>query len=117
MAEEGGAPRTRRNASEAAPLYFVYVLRNRAGIFYTGIAKDVAARLKQHNGGTGARFTRGRGPWRVCHQEGPFGHGDALRREAAIKSDRTFKASLRARLAAAGNRTGPERGRRIRAGA
>lgn len=81
-------------------LYFVYVLRNAAGIFYTGIAKDVDLRLRQHNDGRGARFTRGRGPWSVCHREGPLGHGDALRREAAIKIDRTFKAALRARLAA-----------------
>ena len=42
--------------------YFVYVLCNRAGILYTGIAKNVATRLGQHNDGRGARFTRGRGP-------------------------------------------------------
>lgn len=75
--------------------YFVYVLINPAGIAYTGIAKDVAARLAQHNGGTGARFTRGRGPWSVRHVEGPLPHGDALRREAAIKRDRAFKAALK----------------------
>lgn len=76
-------------------MYFVYVLLNPAGIAYTGIAKDVATRLAQHNGGTGARFTRGRGPWRVVHSEGPLPHGDALRREAAIKRDRAFKAGLK----------------------
>lgn len=75
--------------------YFVYVLLNDAGTAYTGIAKDVAARLAAHNGGTGARFTRGRGPWRVVHVEGPLPHGDALRREAAIKRDRAFKATLK----------------------
>jgi putative endonuclease len=83
-----------------ASLYFVYVLHNAGGILYTGIAKDVDARLRQHNSGLGARFTRGRGPWTVCHREGPLAHGDALRREAAIKIDRTFKAALRVRLAA-----------------
>ena len=76
-------------------MYYVYVLLNGAGIAYTGIAKDVAARLDQHNCGTGARFTRGRGPWRVVHTEGPMGHGDALRREAHIKRDRAFKAGLK----------------------
>lgn len=76
-------------------MYFVYVLLNAAGIAYTGIAKDVAGRLAQHNGGTGARFTRGRGPWRVVHSEGPMPHGDALRREMAIKKDRSFKARLK----------------------
>jgi len=76
--------------------YFVYVLINDAGITYTGIAKDVDARLDSHNRGTGARFTRGRGPWRVLHREGPLPHGDALRREAAVKKDRAFKSALKA---------------------
>lgn len=77
-------------------MYYVYVLLNPAGTAYTGIAKDVAARLAQHNGGTGARFTRGRGPWRVVHTEGPLPHGDALRRELALKRDRAFKRRLKA---------------------
>lgn len=75
--------------------YFVYVLRNGAGTLYTGIAKDVEARLGAHNSGKGARFTRGRGPWAAVHVEGPLAHGDALRREAALKRDRTFKAALK----------------------
>ncbi len=78
--------------------YFVYVLRNAKGILYTGIAIDVDARLAQHNANGGARFTRGRGPWRVVHAEGPLAHGDALRRETALKHDRRFKAALKAKL-------------------
>jgi putative endonuclease len=76
--------------------WFVYVLINAAGIAYTGIALDVAERLARHNSGAGAKFTRGRGPWRVAHVEGPLAHGDALRRELAIKRDRGFKATLKA---------------------
>jgi putative endonuclease len=75
--------------------YFVYVLRNDAGTTYTGIALDVVARLSSHNDGTGAKFTRGRGPWTVIHTEGPLPHGDALRREMAIKKDWKFKAGLK----------------------
>jgi putative endonuclease len=78
--------------------YFVYVLRNAKDILYTGIAKDVEARLAQHNANIGARFTRGRGPWRVVHTEGPLTHGDALRRETALKRDRRFKAELKGKL-------------------
>ncbi len=74
--------------------WFVYVLRNASGITYTGIAKDVAARLDTHNEGQGAKFTRGRGPWTVVHHEGPLEHGDALRREAEIKRDRKLKTAL-----------------------
>lgn len=86
-------------AGEAA--YFVYVLCNDAGVAYTGIALDVEARLARHNANAGARFTRGRGPWRVAHVEGPFAHGDAMRRERALKRDRRFKARLKAELATA----------------
>jgi putative endonuclease len=78
--------------------FFVYVLRNAEGTLYTGIAKDVDARLAQHNANAGARFTRGRGPWQVVHTEGPFAHGDALRRETALKRDRRAKAELKMRM-------------------
>jgi putative endonuclease len=77
-------------------LWSVYVLINDCGTTYTGIALDVAARLVQHNAGKGAKFTRGRGPWRLLHVEGPLARGDALRREAGIKRDRAFKAALKA---------------------
>ena len=79
------------------PGYFVYVIRNPAGILYTGIAKSVESRLASHNAGQGARFTRGRGPWTVVHREGPFPRGPALSRELAIKADRKFKAGLKAK--------------------
>lgn len=80
--------------------YYVYVLCNGGGVTYTGIAKDVARRLARHNANAGARFTRGRGPWRLVHVEGPFAHGDALRRERAVKRDRRFRSALKATLAA-----------------
>jgi|GEM_PF-836755 putative endonuclease len=79
--------------------YYLYVVMNGAGLLYTGIALDVDARLEHHNGGTGAKFTRGRGPWAVVHEEGPMDHGDALRREMAVKRDRSLKASLKAKFA------------------
>ena len=84
-------------AGDAQPptAFFVYVLRNVEGITYTGIAKDVSVRLTAHNSGSGAKFTRGRGPWALIYTEGPLPHGDALRRETAIKRDRKLKAQLK----------------------
>jgi len=78
--------------------WYVYVIVNASRIAYTGVAADVTLRLSQHNGEKrgGAKFTRGRGPWRVAHVEGPMTKGDALKREAAIKKDRNFKKSLKA---------------------
>lgn len=87
----------KRRSDITREFWFVYVLLNDRQTTYTGIAKDVAARLEAHNTGTGARFTRGRGPWRVVHVEGPLAHGDALRREMAIKRDRGFKSGLKGR--------------------
>jgi putative endonuclease len=82
----------------AKKTYFVYVLCNDKGILYTGIAKDIEARLTLHNMGAGAKFTRGRGPWRLVHREGRLAHGAALKREAALKRDRRFKTELKVAL-------------------
>jgi putative endonuclease len=68
------------------PAWFVYVVRCRDGSLYTGIARDVNARVTQHNQGHGARYTRGRGPVAIVHVERKGSQGSALRREAAIKA-------------------------------
>jgi putative endonuclease len=66
--------------------WFVYVVRCRDGTLYTGIARDVGARLAKHNQGKGARYTRGRGPVALVHQERKSSQVAALRREVAIKA-------------------------------
>ena len=48
--------------------WFVYVARCADGSFYTGVAVDVAARIAAHDAGKGARYTRGRGPFRLLAQ-------------------------------------------------
>ncbi|MBL6932799.1 MAG: GIY-YIG nuclease family protein [Rhodospirillales bacterium] len=78
--------------------WFVYIVRNPNDILYTGIAKDTTRRIDAHNKGCGARFTRGRGPWKMAHSEGPFDHGDALRREIEIKNDTTFKREIKSQF-------------------
>jgi len=66
--------------------WFVYVVRCRDGTLYTGVSRDVAARVAKHNLGKGARYTRGRAPVALLHTERKSSHGAALRREAAIKA-------------------------------
>jgi putative endonuclease len=68
------------------PAWFVYVVRCRDGSLYTGIARDVNARVDKHNQGRGARYTRGRRPVAIVHVERKGSQSSALRREAAIKA-------------------------------
>ena len=70
---------------KASDSWTVYMLRCGDGSLYTGVAKDLARRVAQHSAGRGAKYTRGRGPLEVVHSEGGYGHGNALRRELAIK--------------------------------
>ncbi len=75
--------------------FFVYVIKNQKNTLYTGISKDIERRINLHNSGKGAKFTRGRGLWQLTYSEGPFEHGDALRREMEIKRDRALKRRLK----------------------
>ena len=64
----------------------VYILRCGDGSLYTGIAKDVQARLKVHQSGKGAKYTRGRAPLELVYEEICADKGTALKRELAIKA-------------------------------
>ena len=65
--------------------WHVYILKCGDGSLYTGIARDVKARIKRHNQSRGARFTRGRGPVQLMYCESLFDKAGALRREREIK--------------------------------
>lgn len=64
----------------------LYILRCGDGSLYTGITVDVQARLAQHREGTGAKYTRGRGPLELVYEEDCESHSDALKREYQIKA-------------------------------
>ena len=63
----------------------VYILRCRDGSLYTGIAKNVQARVRQHSEGRGASYTRTRLPVELIYQQESLTHSEALIREAQIK--------------------------------
>ncbi len=65
--------------------WFVYMVRCHDGSVYTGITTDVQKRLGQHNAGSGAKYTRTRGPVAVAHQEAATNESAARKREAEIK--------------------------------
>ncbi|MDE2491420.1 MAG: GIY-YIG nuclease family protein [Elusimicrobia bacterium] len=64
----------------------VYIARCADDSLYTGVAKDVSARLAAHNAGRGAAYTRSRRPVRLAYREDGLTRSAALSREAAIKS-------------------------------
>jgi len=65
--------------------YFVYILKTGAGLYYTGIAKDIESRLAQHRAGCGAKFTKGRGPLKLVYVEEVGDLKSAMRRERRVK--------------------------------
>lgn len=64
---------------------FVYILSCRDGSFYTGAAKDVAARLREHESGRASRYTRARLPVRLVWSRRVRTWSRALREEWRIK--------------------------------
>ena len=74
------------NAGPAPADWAVYIVRCADDSLYTGIAKDVEARLAKHNSGKGAAYTRTRRPVRLLYSEMGLTRSAALVREAGIKS-------------------------------
>ena len=63
----------------------LYVLRCGDGSLYTGIAKNVEARLKRHSLGKGAAYTRTHLPVDLIYTETGLSRSEALVREAWLK--------------------------------
>lgn len=78
--------------------WYVYMVRCADGSLYTGVAKELAARVAAHNDGTGAKYTRARLPVELVYWETVANRAAALRREYAIKR---LRASTKRLLVAA----------------
>jgi len=76
-------------------MFFCYILECADGTFYTGWTTDPQRRLKTHNRGAGARYTRMRRPVTLVYVEQQTDRSQALRRERQIKNlDRGHKKAL-----------------------
>ena len=64
----------------------MYLVRCADESLYTGIAKDVDARLSAHNSGKGAAYTRSRRPVRLVYRKHGMTRSSALIEEARIKA-------------------------------
>ena len=80
--------------------YFVYMLgsHNKNRLFtYVGYTKNQKERLKLHNKGKGAKFTRGR-TWKIMYIEKYLTKNEAISREYYIKKNRKFRNLIKKNL-------------------
>lgn len=71
------------------PAYFVYMLRCRGDVYYTGLTTDVARRYRLHASGKGAKFTRSHPPESIAAVWQCADKVAAARVEYAIKKSLT----------------------------
>lgn len=64
----------------------LYILECADGSFYTGISNDLDKRIKAHNDGLGAKYTRGRGPVRLLASKLFESRSEASIAESLVKS-------------------------------
>lgn len=74
--------------------WYLYVVECTDSSFYTGISTDVQRRVREHNGGQGARYTVARRPvtlrasWRYADQRGAMQAEAAFKRQARAAKKR-----------------------------
>lgn len=66
-------------------MYFVYIVKCNDKTYYTGYTNNIEKRLKAHNDGKGAKYTRVRLPVQLVYKECYETKSEALKREYAIK--------------------------------
>jgi len=65
--------------------HFVYIVECRGGTYYTGYTPDIEKRLKLHNAGRGAKYTRDRRPVKVVWSKEYKYFKRAFKKEMAVK--------------------------------
>ena len=76
--------------------YYVYMLKSKGikQVTYVGYTKNINNRLKKHNDGKGAKFTRGR-KWVLIYKEKLKTKKEAISREYYIKKNRTLRNKIK----------------------
>jgi putative endonuclease len=65
--------------------YYVYILLCEGDSFYTGYTKNLKARIRLHEKGKAARYTRMHKPKRLVYVEKFQSRAEAMKRERKIK--------------------------------
>ena len=75
--------------------WVVYILQCADQTLYTGITNNLDHRINEHENGTGAKYTRGRAPFKLIYSEPHSTRSQASNLELEIKSfDRARKLKL-----------------------
>ena len=77
--------------TEKTQIWFVYILRCSDASYYVGVATDLEDRVKEHNVGQGAAFTKKRIPVKLVYEEKHESYASARKREAQLKRWRREK--------------------------
>jgi putative endonuclease len=65
--------------------FFVYIVICSDKTLYTGFTTNIEARIKKHNEGKGAKYTKNRRPVRLLYSESFPTKSEAMKREYEIK--------------------------------
>ena len=71
--------------------WYLYVVLCSDSSLYTGITTDIKRRIKEHNSGYGAKYTRGRGPVQLMLLKQYKNRSDASKAETKFKKFRRKK--------------------------
>ncbi len=76
--------------------YYVYMLKSleKKTVTYVGYTSDIEKRIKLHNLGKGAKFTRGR-TWKLIYKEKFNSKKEAISREYYIKKNRKLRNEIK----------------------
>ena len=76
--------------------FYVYMLisKGKKPITYVGYTNNLKKRIKFHNTGKGAKFTRGR-KWKLIYKEKFTSKNKAILREYYIKKNRTLRNKIK----------------------
>ena len=76
--------------------FYVYMLKSKSikPVTYIGYTNNLTKRIKLHNSGKGAKFTRGR-KWVLIYKEKFKSKKEAISREYYIKKNRSLRNNIK----------------------
>ena len=66
-------------------MWSLYIIRCNDNSLYIGITSNLKKRIESHDKGTGAKYTRGRGPFELVYTESYPDRSTASQREYSLK--------------------------------